>query len=158
MSIPNSICCTNAELALRVHSYINDENTQIIINCAGRTRSIIGAQTLIEFGIDNTIKALENGTQVWFLSNLNLDHNKNKIIDTLQTDHQIKELKEKALHLINKNNIKVINAAETQRLIDETNTSTFLFDVTDNLKKKNVNVIPNAVSYTHLTLPTILLV
>jgi hypothetical protein len=59
------------------------------------------------------------------LSNLNLDHNKNKIIDALQTDQQIKELKEKALHLINKNNIKVIDVAETQKLIDETNTSTF---------------------------------
>jgi cystathionine beta-lyase len=143
MSIPNSICCPNAELALRVPSYINDENTQIIINCAGRTRSIIGAQTLIEFGLNNTIKALENGTQGWFLSNFNLDYNENKIINVLQTDQQIKKLKEKALDLINKNNIKVINAAETQKLIDETNTSTFLFDVTDNLKKKNVNVIPN---------------
>jgi len=136
MSIPNSICCPNAELALRLPSYINDENTQIIINCAGRTRSIIGAQTLIEFGLNNTIKALENGTQGWFLSNFNLDYNENKIINVLQTDQQIKKLKEKALDLINKNNIKVINAAETQKLIDETNTSTFLFDVTDNLKKK----------------------
>lgn len=143
MSIPKSICCPNAELALRVPLYINDENTQIIINCAGRTRSIIGAQTLIEFGLNNTIKALENGTQGWFLSNLNLDHNKKKIINTLQTDQQIKEIKEKALYLINKNNIKVIDVAETQKLIDETNTSTFLFDVTDNLEKKNDNIIPN---------------
>ncbi|MDC0110900.1 rhodanese-like domain-containing protein, partial [Alphaproteobacteria bacterium] len=70
MSIPKSICCPNAELFFRVSSYIKDINTEIIINCAGRTRSIIGAQTLINFGIKNKVKALENGTQGWFLSEL----------------------------------------------------------------------------------------
>jgi cysteine-S-conjugate beta-lyase len=143
MSIPKSICCPNAELALRVPFYVNDNKTEIIINCAGRTRSIIGAQTLIDFGIKNTVKALENGTQGWFLSNFNLDHNKNKIIDILPNDLEIKELQEKVLNLINKNNIKVINISQAQQLIDDNNASTFVFNVTNTLGEKIVNEIPH---------------
>ena len=40
------------------------------MNCAGRTRSILGAQTLINFGVPNPVYALENGTQGWYLSDL----------------------------------------------------------------------------------------
>jgi hypothetical protein len=46
----------------------------IVINCAGRTRSIIGAQTLINLGVRNPVSALENGTQGWYLADLKLEH------------------------------------------------------------------------------------
>ena len=72
--------------SIRVSSHVKDINTEIIINCAGRTRSIIGAQTLIDFGIKNKVKALENGTQGWFLSELSLEHNKNKYLEVLPND------------------------------------------------------------------------
>ena len=48
------------EIPLRIQNEINDK-TEIIINCAGRTRSIIGAQNLINFGIKNKVRALELG-------------------------------------------------------------------------------------------------
>lgn len=65
MSIPTATCCPNGELAYRVHALVPDESTPIVVNCAGRTRSIIGAQTLINLGLRNPIYALENGTQGW---------------------------------------------------------------------------------------------
>ena len=52
---------------------VPDPRTKIIVNCAGRTRSIIGAQTLINFGVPNPVYALENGTQGWYLSDLKLE-------------------------------------------------------------------------------------
>ena len=76
MSIPGAQCCPNGELAYRIKSYISNQETKIIINCAGRTRSIIGAQTLINLGIKNPIFALENGTQGWYLNDYVLDHGK----------------------------------------------------------------------------------
>jgi rhodanese-related sulfurtransferase len=63
MNIPTATCCPNGELAYRVRSLVPDDSTPIVINCAGRTRSIIGAQTLINLGIPNPVYALENGTQ-----------------------------------------------------------------------------------------------
>ena len=74
MNIPTAICCPNGELAYRVRQLVPDESTRIIINCAGRTRSIIGAQTLINLGIRNPVFALENGTQGWYLQDFTLEH------------------------------------------------------------------------------------
>ena len=74
MNIPGGICCPNAELPLRVASLVKNPKTKIIVNCAGRTRSIIGAQTLINFGVKNPVYALENGTQGWYLADLQLEH------------------------------------------------------------------------------------
>ena len=73
MSIPGGICCPNGELALRIRDIAPDPKTRIVVNCAGRTRSIIGAQTLIDFGVPNPVLALENGTQGWFLAGLALE-------------------------------------------------------------------------------------
>ena len=74
MSIPTAECCPNGELAYRIKSHIKSSQTKIVINCAGRTRSIIGAQTLINLGLKNPIYALENGTQGWYLKDYALDH------------------------------------------------------------------------------------
>ena len=76
MSIPGAQCCPNGELSYRIQSLAPNPNTTIVINCAGRTRSIIGAQTLINLGIPNPVFALENGTQGWFLQDFALDHGK----------------------------------------------------------------------------------
>ena len=130
MSIPKSICCPNAELFYRVSSHIKDMNTEIIINCAGRTRSIIGAQTLINFGIKNKVKALENGTQGWFLSELSLEHNKNKYLEFLPNDIEIQQLQNKVLKLTNNLNIDLIDLKKAQELIIDKKKSTFIFDVT----------------------------
>ena len=73
MSIPGGVCCPNGELALRVRDLVPDPATTIVVNCAGRTRSIIGVQTLIELGLPNPMYALENGTQGWFLAGLELE-------------------------------------------------------------------------------------
>ena len=74
MSIPGARCCPNGELAGRIRAMVPDERTTIVVNCAGRTRSIIGAQTLINLGIENPVYALENGTQGWHLVGLELEH------------------------------------------------------------------------------------
>jgi rhodanese-related sulfurtransferase len=51
MSIPTGISCPNGELAYRVGEIVKSPKTTIIVNCAGRTRSILGAQTLRNFGV-----------------------------------------------------------------------------------------------------------
>lgn len=74
MNIPGASCCPNGELALRIDDLVPDSSTPIVINCAGRTRSIIGAQTLIHLGLPNPVHALENGTQGWMLADFELEH------------------------------------------------------------------------------------
>ncbi|CAG9182908.1 rhodanese-like domain-containing protein [Cupriavidus pampae] len=74
MNIPGAICCPNGELAYRLRDIVPDPDTPVVINCAGRTRSIIGAQSLINAGVENPIYALENGTQGWYLNDHVLEH------------------------------------------------------------------------------------
>ena len=45
-----------------------DETTPIVVSCAGRTRSIIGAQTLRDAGVPNPVMSLENGAMGWRLA------------------------------------------------------------------------------------------
>ncbi|MGA0238472.1 MAG: rhodanese-like domain-containing protein [Acidimicrobiales bacterium] len=68
MSIPSGIDCPGAELVHRVKEMAPDPETVVIVNCAGRTRSIIGAQSLINAGLENRVVALENGTMGWELA------------------------------------------------------------------------------------------
>jgi rhodanese-related sulfurtransferase len=73
MSIPRGISVPGAELALRVHDLAPSPDTLVIVNCAGRTRSIIGAQSLVNAGIPNKVVALRNGTIGWTLAGLGLE-------------------------------------------------------------------------------------
>jgi rhodanese-related sulfurtransferase/predicted metal-dependent enzyme (double-stranded beta helix superfamily) len=70
MSIPGGIDCPGAELVYRVKDLVPDPETLVVVNCAGRTRSIIGAQSLINAGLPNKVIALKNGTMGWHLAGL----------------------------------------------------------------------------------------
>lgn len=68
MSIPRGIDCPGAELVRRVFDAVRSPKTTVVVNCAGRTRSIIGAQSLINAGIPNRVLALKDGTMGWHLA------------------------------------------------------------------------------------------
>jgi rhodanese-related sulfurtransferase len=74
MNIPGSISVPGAELVLRAGGAAPDPETTIIVNCAGRTRSIIGTQSLINAGVANKVLALRNGTIGWTLAKQQLEH------------------------------------------------------------------------------------
>lgn len=73
MSIPTGTDCPGAELVHRVKEMAPDPETLVVVNCAGRTRSIIGAQSLINAGLENRVVALENGTMGWELAGFEVD-------------------------------------------------------------------------------------
>lgn len=70
MSIPGGIDAPGAELVWRVHDLAPDPDTLVVVNCAGRTRSIIGCQSLRNAGIPNPVVALKDGTMGWDLAGL----------------------------------------------------------------------------------------
>ena len=73
MNIPTGVDCPGAELAYRIYDLVDNDQTTIVVNCAGRTRSIIGAQSLINFGVENKVVALRNGTMGWALAGFDLE-------------------------------------------------------------------------------------
>ena len=73
MSIPTGVSVPGAELVLGARALAPDPDTTIIVNCAGRTRSLIGAQSLINAGLPNRVFALRNGTIGWTLAGQELE-------------------------------------------------------------------------------------
>ena len=74
MNIPRGVDVPGAELVYRVGEVAPDADTTVVVNCAGRTRSIIGAQSLINAGVPNKVVALRNGTMGWHLAGYTLEH------------------------------------------------------------------------------------
>jgi rhodanese-related sulfurtransferase len=78
VSIPTATNVPGAELVLRAREIAPSPDTVVVVNCAGRTRSIIGAQSLINAGVPNRVVALRNGTMGWSLAGFACDHGKNR--------------------------------------------------------------------------------
>jgi len=68
MTIPGAVNVPGGELAYRIGDIAPDAGTTIVVNCAGRTRSIMGAESLRRAGLPNRIVALRNGTMGWELA------------------------------------------------------------------------------------------
>ena len=68
MNIPGGIDVPGAELVYRIHDLAPSPDTLVVVNCAGRTRSIIGCQSLRNAGIPNPVVALKDGTMGWELA------------------------------------------------------------------------------------------
>jgi len=71
--VPGAITCPGAELVLRFADLVPEPDALVVISCAGRTRGIIGAQSLLTAGIPNPVMSLEGGTQGWRLAGLDLE-------------------------------------------------------------------------------------
>ncbi|PQZ67704.1 sulfurtransferase [Achromobacter sp. MYb9] len=129
MNIPHAICCPNGELALRAQALAPSPTTTIVINCAGRTRSIIGAQTLIDLGIPNPVVALENGTQGWYLADLQLEHGSRRKYPESIDPAQLPVLRERAQRLARSLDVPTIDAAQASAWLAQGDRSTYLCDV-----------------------------
>lgn len=129
MSIPGGICCPNAELPLRIRDIVKSPKTKIIVNCAGRTRSIMGAQTLLNFGIENPVYALENGTQGWVLADFELERGATrKYSDTIDAA-ALPGLQAAAKKLLARFKVPTVTAKQVEGWLGESNRSLSVLDV-----------------------------
>jgi rhodanese-related sulfurtransferase len=88
MSIPRGVSVPGGELAFRAREIAPSADTTIIVNCAGRTRSIIGTQSLINAGLPNKIYALRNGTIGWTLAGHQVERGKTaRVLERPQASH-----------------------------------------------------------------------
>jgi rhodanese-related sulfurtransferase len=130
MSIPTGINVPGAELAYRIADLAPDPETTVVVNCAGRTRSIIGAQSLINAGVPNRVIALENGTMGWHLAGLKLDHGKNQHYPALS-----KEAREiacqRATNVAARYGVEYLYYTDVKRWRDDASRTTFVLDVRD---------------------------
>jgi rhodanese-related sulfurtransferase len=71
--IPGAIDVPGVELVYHIQDLMKSPSTLVVVNCGGRTRSIIGAQSLINAGVRNRVVALKDGTMGWHLAGFELE-------------------------------------------------------------------------------------
>ncbi len=79
MNIPGGIDVPGAELVYRIHDLAPSPDTLVVVNCAGRTRSIIGCQSLRNAGIPNPVVALKDGTMGWELAGFTVERGAERV-------------------------------------------------------------------------------
>jgi len=129
MSIPGGIDCPGGELVYRFHDLVRSPETLVVVNCAGRTRSIIGAQSLINAGVPNRVAALKNGTMGWHLAGFALAHDESAHAPD-PTPSGLAAARAAAARVAERAGVEIIAADALQRFRREQKSRTlYLFDV-----------------------------
>jgi len=129
MTIPGAVSCPNGELPYRIGTLAADPRTPVVIHCAGRTRSIIGAQLLRSLGVPNPVVALENGTQGWSLAGLELEHGSTRrYADSVDPGSQ-GSARDRAAVLAARFAVSTLDAQSAQAWLDAPDRTTYLLDV-----------------------------
>ncbi|WP_070107227.1 rhodanese-related sulfurtransferase [Burkholderia plantarii] len=129
MSIPTATSVPGAELVLRVRELAPDPATRVIVNCAGRTRSIIGTQSLVNAGLPNPVAALRNGTIGWTLAGQTLDHGAARRFPDAVADAHRAAARDGAREVAAKAGVKRVAAAEVGALDEGGHRTVYRFDV-----------------------------
>jgi rhodanese-related sulfurtransferase len=128
MNIPGGINTPGAELVLRAREIAPDPATTIIVNCAGRTRSLIGAQSLLNAGVPNPVFALRNGTIGWTLAQQTLEHGQGRRFPAV-SDQTLEEARAKARDVAYRAGVRRIDAEGLADLATDRKRTLYLFDV-----------------------------
>lgn len=129
MNIPGSICLPNGELAYRIGAVLPPPDVPIVVHCAGRTRSIIGAQILRDIGVPNPVLALRNGTQGWTLAGLALEHGSSRMVQAVPSAQARRAMREQARALAQTWNVTFIDEDTLWAWTGSTGRTTYCLDV-----------------------------
>ena len=128
MNIPGSISVPGAELVLRARSLAPDPATHVIVNCAGRTRSIIGTQSLVNAGLPNPVAALRNGTIGWTLEGQVLERGANRRFGAVAPALRA-QAATSARSVADKAGVSRVDVSALARFLDESARTTYMLDV-----------------------------
>lgn len=128
MSVPSAMSVPGAEIVMQARSLAPDPKTRIVVNCAGRTRGLIAAQSLINAGLPNPVAALRNGTIGWLLAGQKLDHGRSRCAPAVGIE-QAGEARMRAEDVAYRSGVKRLSRADMGHLQAETSRTVYRFDV-----------------------------
>jgi rhodanese-related sulfurtransferase len=128
-SLPTARSVPGAELVYRFHELVPSKDTLVIVNCGGRTRSIIGAQSLINAGVPNKVCSMKDGTMAWHLGGYELIQGATHYVPPV-SPAGLAEAQERAGQVARKFGVKEIDHATLARFRAEAaNTTLYVLDV-----------------------------
>ena len=129
MHVPGAANAPGTELLARVIGMGLEPGTPIAVSCAGRTRSIIGAQTLIDAGVDAPVLALENGTMGWKLAGEALGKGADESVHAAVEPEALDDARTRARRLAEQHGVPVIGETDLAGWRADDSRSTYVFDV-----------------------------
>ncbi len=130
MSIPTAVNVPGGELVYRIGEFVNRPETTIVVNCAGRTRSILGAESLRSAGVPNKIVALRNGTMGWELAGFSCDRGRTDRYSE-GTPDRAEEAFARADRFARRHGVKTATRAELETMRADAARTTYVLDVRD---------------------------
>ena len=126
--IPGGRSVPGGELALRITDITNDldEDTTVIVNCAGRTRSVIGTRVLQRMGMTN-VYGLKNGTSGWVLAGYELETGGDRLSLPDPSPEGVAAAEAYADRLAAEDGVRYLDVPAVQRMLDNRITDTAYF-------------------------------
>ncbi len=128
MNIPGSINVPGSELVYRFPELGVKPETLVVVNCAGRTRSIIGAQSLINAGVKNKVVALNGGTMAWQAAGFELEHGSQRHAPEPSAEHLQQALKT-AQKVADRYGVKTIDSETLAKFKGEQGRTVYVIDL-----------------------------
>ena len=128
VSLPGAADCPGAELVLRVPALAARPDTVVVVNCAGRTRSIIGCQSLRNAGLTNPVYALKNGTMGWQLAGFDPEKGRDNLAPEPQAAG-LTQARQMAAEVAQRYGVQFIDVDRLQQMQLDTTRTTYVFDV-----------------------------
>jgi rhodanese-related sulfurtransferase len=129
--IPGGRSAPGGELALRITDITKDlaPDTTIIVNCAGRTRSIIGTRVLQRMGLRN-VYGLKNGTSGWLLAGYQLETGADRVTLPLPSPEGVAAAEAYAARLAQEDGVRSLDIAALKAIMARGEQETvYLIDV-----------------------------
>lgn len=126
--VPTAIGVPSAELLYRFNDLVPSPDTLVVVSCAGRTRGIVGAQTLINGGVPNKVVALAGGTQGWRLSGLTTVNDDSTRYQALSAPAREVAI-QRATDLAARHDLQTIDASTLTDWQADASRTTYIFDV-----------------------------
>ena len=127
MNIPGAIDVPGAELVYRTPDLAPDPDTLVVVNCAGRTRSIIGCQSLRNAGWKDVV-ALKDGTMGWELAGFECEHGSERVAPVPSQEGRL-QARAAADAVASRFEVKFARAPQVKDWLEVTSRTTYLLDV-----------------------------
>jgi rhodanese-related sulfurtransferase len=146
MTIPGSRCCPNGELPFRITALVPDASTTVVINCAGRTRSILGTEILRSIGLPNPVLALRNGTMGWELAGYAVERGADRRYGDGTDGEALQTLVARTRELARRAGVARLSATQAVAWLANPGRTTYVFDVrtAEEYRQSHLPGVPHA--------------
>ena len=127
MNIPGAVDVPGAELVYRTPDLAPDPETLVVVNCAGRTRSIIGCQSLRNAGWKDVV-ALKDGTMGWELAGFECEHGAARVAPVPSQQGRVRA-RAAADAVARRFEVKFAQALQVKTWLEDASRTTYLLDV-----------------------------